>query len=393
MTDPIDSTAPSSKRIYMDYSSTTPVDPEVLAVMLPFFSEKFGNPSSIYEEGRETRAAINTARQQTAAAIGAQPDEIYFTSGGTESDNLGIKGVVHAGKEKGHIITTAVEHAAIMKSCEFLEDHGFEVTYLPVDSDGLVSPDTLAQAMRDDTFLVSICYANNEIGTIQDMKELARIVHDGGALFHTDAVQAVTKVPIDVVDQGIDLLSLSGHKIYGPKGIGALYCRKGVKLAPVQHGGGHENRMRSGTENLPGIVGLGKALELGIERMPTDVPRLQGMRDRLIDNLLALPDTYLNGHRTKRLPHNVNVRFAHIEGEGLILNLDFMGIAASTGSACSSKSLKASHVLLAIGLKHEEAHGSLRLTLGRDSTDEDVDKVLEVLPAVVEKLRKMSPLG
>lgn len=384
---------PSNKRIYMDYSSTTPVDPEVLAVMLPFFSEKFGNPSSIYQEGRETRTAIDTARQQTAAAIGAQPDEIYFTSGGTESDNLGIKGIVGAGKEKGHIITTAVEHAAIMKSCEFLEDHGFEVTYLPVDSDGLVSSDTLAQAMRDDTFLVSICYANNEIGTIQDMKELARIVHDGGALFHTDAIQAVTKMPIDVKDIGIDLLSLSGHKIYGPKGIGALYCQKGVKLAPIQHGGGHENRMRSGTENLPGIVGLGKALELGVERLPTDIPRLQGMRDRLIDNLLAIPDTHLNGHRTKRLPHNVNVRFSHIEGEGLILNLDFMGIAASTGSACSSKSLKASHVLLAIGLKHEEAHGSLRLTLGRDSTDEDVDKVLEVLPAVVEKLRKMSPLG
>jgi len=378
----------------MDYSATTPVDPEVLEAMLPYFTEKFANPSSIYKSARDTREAIDRAREQTARAIGAEPNEIIFTSGGTESDNLGIKGVALARNEKGHIITTNVEHPAVTRTCEHLENHGFEVTYLPVDKEGLISPDILRRAMREDTFLISICYGNNEIGTVQDMTELAKVAHEGGALIHTDAVQAVCKVPINVKEQGIDLLSLSSHKIYGPKGTGALYFKKGIKLEPMQHGGGHEWKLRSGTENLPGIIGLGKALELGTQRMVTEIPRLQKLRDRLIDEILTkIPESYLNGHRTKRLPHNVSVRFAHIEGEGLLLNLDFMGIYGSTGSACSSKSLKASHVLLAIGLKHEEAHGSLRLTLGHDSTDEDVNRVLEVLPGIVDKLRKMSPLG
>ena len=384
----------AQRKIYMDHSSSTPVDPQVLEAMLLFFSEKFGNPSSLYSQGREANEAMQFAREQTAKALGASSEEITFTSGGTESDNLGIRGVAYSRKEKGHIITTSIEHAAVTRSCEHLENLGFEVTYLPVDEFGFVSPAILQEAMRDDTFLVSICYANNEIGTIQDMKELAKITHDGGALLHTDAVQAVTKIPIAVQDIGIDLLTLSGHKIYAPKGIGALYCRKGVKLAPVQHGGGHENRRRSGTENVPGIIGLGKALELGVKRMPTLMPRLQGMRDNLITGILEnIPDSYLNGHPTKRLPHNVNVRFSFIEGEGLILNLDYTGISASTGSACSSKSLKASHVLLAIGLKHEEAHGTLRLTLGKDNTDEDVEHVLDVLPGIVQKLRNMSPLA
>lgn len=385
----------SQKRIYMDHSGTTPVDPAVLEEMLPYLTEKFGNPSALYSEGRAAEEGVTEARERTAKALGAEPSEIIFTSGGTESDNLALKGVAFARPEKkGHIITTNIEHAAVTRTCEFLENSGFEVTYLPVDSTGLVRPDVLQEAMRPDTFLVSIVYANNEIGTIQDMKELAGVVHDGGALFHTDAVQAVTKTPINVKDAGVDLLTLSAHKIYGPKGVGALYFRKGVELAPVQHGGGHERRYRSGTENVPGIVGLGKALDLGMERMPREIPRLQGLRDRLISGILDnIPESYLNGHPTKRLPHNVNVRFAHIEGEGLILNLDFMGIAASTGSACSSKSLKASHVLLAIGLKHEEAHGSLRLTLGKSNNDSDVDYVLEVLPGIVDKLRKMSPLA
>ncbi len=383
------------KSIFMDHSSTTPVDPLVIEAMLPYFSEKFGNPSTLYAYGREAREGMDNAREQVARSLGAEPDDIFFNSGGTESDNLGIKGVAYARKEKnGHIITTSIEHPAILDTCDHLENEGFEVTILPVDEFGRVSTEELESAMREDTFLVSIGYANHEIGTIQDIKELAKIVHEHDALLHTDAVQAVTKLPVDVKKEGIDLLSLSGHKIYAPKGVGALYVRKGVMIAPTQHGGGHERKLRSGTENVPGIVGLGKAMELGVERLPTDIPRIERMRDRLIKGILDdVEDTYLNGHPERRLPHNAHLRFAHIEGEAIILNLDFMGIAASTGSACTSKSLKASHILLAIGLKPEEAHGSLRLTLGRENTDQDVDAVLDAVPKVVDKLRKMSPLG
>jgi cysteine desulfurase len=382
------------RRVYMDHSATTPVDQAVVEAMLPYFSESFGNASTLYALGREAREAVEMAREQVAQGLGANPEEIVFTSGGTESDNLGIKGVAYGRKDKGHIITTSIEHPAVLNTCEHLESEGFEVTFLPVNEYGQVSAEELDTAMRDDTFLVSIGYGNNEIGTVQDIKKLAKVVHARGALLHTDAVQAVTKLPIDVKDIGVDLLSLSGHKIYGPKGVGALYVRKGVDLAPLMHGGGHEHGLRSGTENVPGIVGLGKAVELGTEEMGTSIPRIRGLRDRLTKGILdRVDDAFLNGHPERRLPHNAHFRFSYIEGEAIILNLDFLGIAAATGSACSSKSLKASHVLLAIGLTPEEAHGSLRLTLGRGNTDEDVDYVLEKVPQVVEKLRAMSPLG
>jgi len=381
------------KIIYMDHAATTPVDPLVLETMLPYFTEKFGNASTLYSLGREANEAMMKAREQIAAGLGSKSSEMVFTSGGTESDNLAVKGVAYARKDmSGHIVTTSIEHAAIINTCQRLEELGFDVTYLPVDKDGLVSTDDLINSLREDTFLVSIGYANSEIGTIQDIKEFAKITHDHGALFHTDAVQAIGKFPIDVNDLGVDLLSLSSHKIYGPKGMGALFVKRGVKLSPTAHGGGHENRMRSGTENVAGMVGLGKAVELGVQRMDENL-RIQGLRDRLISGILEDMDhTYLNGHPEKRLPNNAHFRFSFIEGEAIILNLDYLGLAASTGSACSSKSLKASHILLAIGLKPEEAHGSLRLTLGRCNTDEEVDRVLDILPEVVGKLRKMSPL-
>ncbi len=384
-----------AEKIYMDYSATTPVDPLVLEVMIPFFSEKFGNPSTLCSQGREAREAVNVAREQTAKALGAETDEIIFTSGGTESDNLGIKGVALARKVwKGHIITSAIEHSAVLNSCRSMEEFGFDVTILPVNNFGQVELDVLEDAMQDDTFLVSIGFANHEIGTIQDIAGISKLVHEKGALFHTDAVQGVSKVPINVKELEIDLLSLSGHKIYGPKGIGALFVRKGVKMAAIQHGGGHERKLRSGTENVPYVVGLGEAMELGQGWLRTDIPKIKAMRDRLISGIFDnIDNAHLNGHPEERLPHNAHFRFSFIEGEAIILNLDFMGIAAATGSACSSKSLKASHVLLAIGLKPEDAHGSLRLTLGRGNTDEEVDRVLEAVPAVVEKLRKMSPLG
>jgi cysteine desulfurase len=378
----------------MDHSGTTPIDPKVLEAMMPFLTEKFANPSSIYTEGREVRAAVETARSQVAAAIAAKPEEITFTSGGTESDNLGIKGIALARKERsGHIITTAIEHHAVTHTVDYLGDMGFDVSFLPVNKFGQVEFETLENEIRKDTFLISIVYGNNEIGTIQDMKGIVKLAHKHDILVHTDAVQAVAKIPIDVKDLGVDLLSLSGHKIHGPKGIGALYARKGLKLEPVQHGGGHERNMRSGTENVAGAVGLGKAMEIGKAGLATDIPRIKAMRDRLVKGILETEDTYLNGHPEMRLPHNAHFRFSYIEGEALLLNLDMMGIIASTGSACSSKSLKASHVLLAIGLTPEQAHGSLRLTLGKGNTDGDVDTVLDAVPKVVKKLRAMSPLG
>jgi cysteine desulfurase len=384
----------SETSIYMDHSATTPVDPEVLEAMKPFFADRFGNASTLYALGRKSREAVEEARETVIKALGVDGGELIFTSGGTESDNLAIIGSALARREKGHVIASSIEHPAVLRACEHLEDAGLDVTYLPVNESGQVELDTLQEAFRKDTFLVTIGFANHEIGTIQDMAEISKLVHEHGALLHTDAVQAVTKIPTGVREFSIDLFSLSGHKIYGPKGVGALYVSNGVKLKPLTHGGGHEKGLRSGTENVPGVVGLAKALELGMQRMPAEMPRLQKMRDRIIKEILdGIDHSYLNGHAEKRLPHNAHFRFSFIEGEAILLNLDYMGVAAATGSACSSKSLKASHVLLAIGLKPEEAHGSLRLTLGRHNTDEEVDKVLVIVPQVVEKLRKMSPLG
>jgi cysteine desulfurase len=382
------------KLVYMDHAATTPVKPDVLEAMLPYFSEKFGNPSSIYALARDSKEAVEHARAQVAAAIGASPDEIFFTAGGSESDNWAIKGTAFANRKKGdHIITTAIEHHAVLHTCEYLEKQGFSVTYLPVDRYGMVDPADVAAAITDRTILVTVMAANNEIGTLQPIREIGRIAHAHGIPFHTDAVQAIGAVPIDVKADNIDMLSLSGHKFYGPKGIGALYVRKGVRLDSLVHGGGQERRRRAGTENLPGIVGLGKAIEMATADIEEHAARIAAMRDRLRDGILAtIPDTILNGHPTQRLPNNLNVSFRYIEGESVLLMLDAHGICASTGSACSSASLEPSHVLLAIGLPHETAHGSLRLTLGDLTTDEDVDHVLEVLPTIVERLRSMSPL-
>lgn len=383
-----------NKVIYMDNAATTPTKPEVLQEMLPYFTEKYGNPSSIYSIARETKKAVTEARERVAKVLGAQPDEIYFTAGGSESDNWTLKGIAFANKDRGnHIITTKIEHHAILHACEYLEKHGFEVTYLPVDSDGLISIDDLKNAITDKTILVSVMFANNEIGTIEPIAEIGKICREKGIYFHTDAVQAVGNVPINVKDMNIDLLSMSAHKFYGPKGVGALYIRKGVKLHSLIHGGAQERNRRAGTENVPGIVGLGKAIELANENMDEHIKRLTYLRDKLIDGLLEkVPYTKLNGHRTKRLPGNVNICFRFIEGESILLMLDEKGVCASSGSACSSGSLDPSHVLLAIGLPHEIAHGSVRLTLGDSTTEEDVDYVLDLLPKIIGRLRDMSPL-
>jgi cysteine desulfurase len=382
------------KRVYMDHAATTYTKQEVLDEMLPYFKEIYGNPSSVHGFGREARKAVDLARERTAAALNASPDEIYFTSGGTEADNWAIKGVAWANKERGnHIITTSIEHHAVLHTCQYLEKMGFEVTYLPVDSYGLVYPEQVKEAITDKTILISVMFANNEIGTIEPIKEIGQIARERGIYFHTDAVQAVGHIPVDVKEMNIDLLSLSAHKFYGPKGVGALYIRKGVKLHPFIHGGAQERNRRAGTENLAGIVGLGKAIELAVANLEESSKRLTAMRDRLISGVLnTIENVRLNGHPTKRLPGNANFSFEFIEGESLLLSLDMKGIAASSGSACTSGSLDPSHVLLAIGLPHEIAHGSLRLTLGDDNTDEDIDYVLEVLPGIVQKLREMSPL-
>ena len=382
------------RTIYMDHSATTFVKPEVAKEMIPFFTEHFGNPSSIYGMARESKNAIDTARVQTAKALGADPDEIYFTSGGSESDNWAIKGVALANRKRGnHIITSAIEHHAVLHTCQFLEKEGFEVTYLPVDQYGLVDPAVLEKAITDKTILITIMYANNEIGTIEPIAELGAIARKHKVYFHTDAVQAIGSVPIDVKAQNIDLLSLSAHKFYGPKGTGALYIKKGVRIENLIHGGGQERRKRAGTENIAGIVGLGKAIEMATVDIPGHSAKIRGMRDRLIKGVLAtIPNARLNGHPEKRLAGNFNVSFEFIEGESMLLWLDDEGICASTGSACTSGSLEPSHVLLATGLPVEISHGSLRLTLGDANTDKDVDVVLEVLPKVVAKLRDMSPL-
>ena len=385
------------KKIYMDYAATTPVDNDVLKEMVPFFDKKFGNPSSIHSYGRDAFNAVENSRQQVADLINANNDEIIFTSGGTESDNLAIKGVAYKNKNKrgtkgNHIITSTIEHPAVLEACKHLETQGFNIEYLSVDNDGLINIQDLKDSISDNTFLITIMYANNEIGTIEPMEEIGKVSRSHNILFHSDAVQAIGKVPIDVDKQNIDLLSISSHKIYGPKGTGSLYVRKGVKLTPLAHGGGHEKGFRSSTLNTPGIVGIGKACELAKNRFQKDTTHMKKLRDRLIKEMIKVEESYLNGHSEKRLVNNAHFRFTAIEGESLNLMLDDKGIAASTGSACSSKKLEASHVLLAIGLKAEEAHGSLRLSLGRTSTKEEVDYVLKEIPKIVQNLRNMSPL-
>jgi len=382
------------KIYYFDHAATTPMREEVLEEMLPYLREKYGNPSSIYSIGRESKKAIEEARDKVAAALGAQSREIFFTGSGTEADNWAVKGIAYANRNKGkHIITSSIEHHAILHACKYLESEGFEVTYLPVDQNGLVSPEQVREAIRPDTILITIMFANNEIGTIQPIAEIGKIAREKGVYFHTDAVQAVGNVPINVEDMNIDLLSFSAHKFYGPKGVGALYIRKGVKIVSFLHGGAQERARRASTENVAGIVGLGKAIELATANMDEHNKKLMELRDRVIDEVMQkIPFVRLNGDRYKRLPGNVNFSFEFIEGESLLLMLDMKGIAASSGSACTSGSLDPSHVLLAIGLPHEIAHGSLRLTFGIDNTHEEIDYLMEVLPQIVGRLREMSPL-
>lgn len=380
--------------IYADNAATTAVSEEVLQAMLPYFRTAFGNASSIYKLGRDAQRDVEAARAKVAKAIGAEPREIFFTSCGSESDNWAIKGIAEnlAKRGKKHIVTSVFEHHAVLHTCQYLEKKGFEVTYVPVSDKGLIDPEDVRNAIRDDTALVTIMYANNEIGTIQPIEEIATICKEKKVIFHTDAVQALGHVDIDVKKQGIDMLSLSGHKIHAQKGIGALYVRKGIVLPNLIHGGAQERNKRAGTENVPAIVGLGVAIETATkniaERNAVIVPR----RNRLIDGILKLPYTRLNGDRDKRLPGNLNISIEGIEGESLLLMLDQYGICASSGSACTSGSLDPSHVLLAIGLKHEVAHGSLRLSIEENVTDEDVDYILEVIPKIVERLRSMSPV-
>ena len=383
------------ERIYMDNGATTRVTEPVMAAMMPYFCETFGNPMSLHSFGRETRKAVENARRQVAAALGAQPNEIYFTGCGTESDNWAVRGAAYANIKKGkHIITSSIEHHAIEHTCQQLEKEGFEVTYLPVDEYGFVTPEQLDAAIRPDTTLVSIMTANNEIGTIEPIAELAAVCKKHGVLFHTDAVQAIGSVKIDVKAMGIDMLSMSGHKFHAPKGIGVLYIRKGVRLQRFMNGGAQEKTQRAGTENLASIVGIGKAIEIATADIDGHNAQLSAIRDHMIDRIMKeIPYTRLNGHPTQRLPGNVNVCFRFIEGESLLMLLDSNGIAASSGSACTSGSLDPSHVLLAIGLPHEIAHGSLRLSLGTDSTEEDVDFVLDKLSGIIKSLRDMSPLN
>ncbi|NLK88183.1 MAG: cysteine desulfurase NifS [Clostridiaceae bacterium] len=384
----------SDRNIYMDHAATTPVRNEVIEAMLPYFNEKFGNPSSIYSIGRDSKKAIEESREKVSKAIGAEPREIFFTGSGTEADNWAIKGVAYANRKRGkHIITTSIEHHAVLHTCQYLESDGFEVTYLPVDADGLITAEQVRAAIRPDTILITIMFANNEIGTIQPIAEIGKVAKEAGVYFHTDAVQAMGNVHINVSEMNIDLLSMSSHKFYGPKGIGALYVKKGVKLTSFIHGGAQERGRRASTENVPAIVGFATALEIAVENMDQYNKKLLALRDRTIKEIEEkIPFIRLNGHREKRLPGNVNFSFEFIEGESLLLMLDLKGIAASSGSACTSGSLDPSHVLLAIGLPHEIAHGSLRLTFGEENTDADVDRLMEVLPAIVKRLREMSPL-
>ena len=384
--------------VYMDHAATTPLDQRVLEAMLPYFTTRYGNPSSIYALGREAAAALQEARGQVASVLNCSPTEICFTSGGTEADNTALRGVALAQRERrqaNHIITSAIEHHAVLHTCEWLEKHlGFEATYLPVDRYGLVDPEALRQAIREDTALISIMYANNEVGTIEPIQELAGIARERGVPFHTDAVQAAGFLSLDTEKLGVSLLSLAGHKLYGPKGVGALYIRRGTPFLPVQTGGGQERGRRAGTENVAFAVGFAAALAIAQEERDEESARLQGLRDRLVPGVLeSIPDSQLTGHPTSRLPNSASFVIEFVEGESILLSLDMEGIAASSGSACTSGSLEPSHVLTAMGYPFEVAHGSLRLTLGRSTTPSDVDTVLSVLPRVVDRLRSMSPLS
>jgi len=379
----------------MDYGAGMPLDSRVFEAMKPYFFEDYGNPSSSHSYGNVARTAVEASREKVAQLVAAEkPQEIIFTSGGTESNNLAIKGVAYRNREKGnHIITTAIEHISVINICKFLQKQGFEVTYVPVDKQGVVDIEKLKEAVNDKTILISVMYANGEIGTIQPISEIGKLAQENKVIFHVDAVAAAGKVPINVKEENIDLLSISSNDMYGPKGVGALYIKKGTKIQPIIQGGGQENGLRSGTENIPGIVGMGKAVELAQKEMESEGKRLAGLRDKLIKGVLdKIDDSFLNGHPTERLPNNANLRFSYIEGESLILGLDMNGIQVSSGSACTSKTLEPSHVLLAIGLAHEEAHGSLVFTMGKQNSDEDVNYVLEMLPDVVKRLRALSPL-
>ncbi len=382
------------KQIYLDYAATTPTHPEVVKAMLPYFTEVFGNPSGIYAYGQEAKGAIEEARSKVANLIGARDEEIVFTSGGTEADNFALKGVAFANQNKGnHIITSSIEHHAVMETGKFLEGRGFRVTYLPVDGYGLVDPDNVRKAITDKTILISVMHANNEVGTMEPITEIGKIAKETGIYFHTDAVQTVGHIPVNVNELGVDLLSMAAHKLYGPKGVGALYIRKSTKLVSHMHGGGQERERRASTENVPGIVGFGRAAELAQREMSEEAKRLAYLRDQLIKGLQErINHIRLNGHPQRRLPNNVNVSIDFVEGESMCLNLDLEGICTSTGSACSSASLESSHVLLAMGLPPEQARGSLRLTLGKWTTEEEIGQVLEVLPRIVTRLRAMSPL-
>ena len=382
------------KRVYFDHAATTPTDPVIAQAVLEYMTDIYGNPGSVHAYGRQSRQAVDVAREQVAKLINAQPTEIFFTSGGTESDNIALKGIAYANRGRGnHIITSAIEHHAVLEPCDELKKEGFEVTILPVDEFGRVDPEAVKAGIKPETILISIMFANNEVGTIQPIAEIGAIAKERGIYFHTDAVQAVGNWPIDVKAMNIDLLTMSGHKFNAPKGIGALYVRKGVRLRSIQQGGGQERHLRPGTENVPGIVGLGLAAEKARVGMDEKIRYTTRLRDRLLAGILdKVPEIKLNGHPSFRLPGNVNVSVIYVEGESLLLNLDMKGIAASSGSACTSGSLDPSHVLLAMGLDHATAHGSLRLTLGDDNTEEDVDYFLEVFPAIVERLRSMSPL-
>jgi cysteine desulfurase len=382
-----------NRRVYLDHNASTPVHPEVVAAMLPYYSERFGNPSSVHAFGREAREGLDAAREQVAGFLGTGRDEIVFTSGGTESDNLAIKGVAMA-RRQGHIITSQIEHHAVLRTCQNLETLGFSVTYLPVDGQGMVDPDELRRSLRADTILVSIMHANSEIGTVEPVREIGRITRERGIPFHVDAVQTFGKLPIDLDGAGIDLLSFSSHKIYGPKGVAGLYIRKGTRMVSVQHGGEHERRRRAGTENVAGIVGFGKAVEVRAREMADEAVRLTVLRNRLWEGISGrLPEVRLNGHPTQRLPGTCNMCFRHVESESIVLGLDLKGIAVSAGSACTSGNVEPSYVLVAMGVPVDWAMGSVRCSLGRSTTAEDIDYVIEATVPLVEKLRSLSPAG
>jgi len=379
-------------RVYMDYAATTPVDPRVLKTMKPYFSEKYGNSVSLHKQGREAKEALEESRKTIAAMMNAEPNELIFMGSATESTNMALKGIAFANRKKGkHIVVCAIEHHCVLEPARWLEKQGFEITRLPVDNFGFIDTSQLENAIKKDTILVSIMHANNEIGTIEDIEKIGKICKEKNVYFHSDAAQSFGKIPIDVKKMNIDLLSISSHKMYGPKGVGGLYIKKGTKIEPLLHGGGHEFRRRSSTVNVAGIVGFAEATRIQKKEMASDAKKQAVLRDNLINGLLNIEDAHLTGHLTKRLPNNASFWFAYIEGESLLMQLDMNGVSASTGSACSSDSLEASHVLLAIGLKPQEAHGSLRLSLGKYTTNEDVNYVLEVVPKSVERLRKISP--